>query len=390
VALLALAGIWTTTVGATPERGLKLRGPKVVATGVSIKLAGSDSLPGAYIDVERRRSGRWQRIKSTTAGEDGRFTVNYKPLNLSRRYVFRARAADGSLSAELDVLSRDVTLMAVGDVNLGDGPATAMAVRGRKWPWRSVAPLLRKADIAAANLECAVSKRGAAVPKEFNFRGTPGALRVARRFAGLDVVSLANNHAGDYGAPAMLDTARYARRFSIVPVGAGVDRSVAYRPRVVEVLGLRVAFLAFSDIGPVSFFAAREKPGTAAASVPAVRSAVKRAARSADLVVTTFHWGIERATQENGRQRALAVAALSAGAKVVIGGHPHVLQPIRRVGKRRVVAYSLGNFIFSAGSPGTARTGVLKLRLSQRGVEGVRFLPAAIVNSQPRLIGRAL
>ena len=102
------------------------------------------------------------------------------------------------------------------------------------------------------------------------------------------------------------------------------------------------------------------------------------------MVVATFHWGVERATRPNGRQGALARAAFAGGANAVIGAHPHVLQPVRRRG-RRVVAYSLGNFVWSAGSGITSRTGILKLRLSARGVEGVRLLPARISGTRPAL-----
>jgi poly-gamma-glutamate capsule biosynthesis protein CapA/YwtB (metallophosphatase superfamily) len=92
---------------------------------------------------------------------------------------------------------------------------------------------------------------------------------------------------------------------------------------------------------------------------------------------------VERASSEDARQRALAATALAAGADAVIGAHPHVLQPIRRRG-RRLVAYSLGNFVFGASSPATARTGILRLRLSTRGVEGHRLAPAVIEATRPR------
>jgi poly-gamma-glutamate synthesis protein (capsule biosynthesis protein) len=102
-------------------------------------------------------------------------------------------------------------------------------------------------------------------------------------------------------------------------------------------------------------------------------------------VVATFHWGEERAGLPNGRQRALARVALRAGADAVVGAHPHVLQPLVRRG-RRVVAYSLGNFVWAAGSGVTARTGILRLRLSTRGVDGMRFLRARIARTRPVLV----
>jgi len=111
--------------------------------------------------------------------------------------------------------------------------------------------------------------------------------------------------------------------------------------------------------------------------------------RRSDVVIATFHWGVERSTSENARQRAFARAALDAGATAVIGAHPHVLQPVRRPGeeRRRLVADSLGNFVWSAGSAATSSTGILRVRLSGRGVEGHRLLRARIEGTRPRLLG---
>jgi poly-gamma-glutamate synthesis protein (capsule biosynthesis protein) len=116
-----------------------------------------------------------------------------------------------------------------------------------------------------------------------------------------------------------------------------------------------------------------------------VRADAGRAARVADLVVVWFHWGIERQFTPTGRQHELAAAALAGGADIVLGAHPHVLQPIERSG-RRLVAWSLGNFVFLPQSPGTERSGVLVVSLDARGVRGFRLRPA-IAGAQPRLTG---
>ena len=260
-----------------------------------------------------------------------------------------------------------------------------MRLHGFRYPWTSVAPVLRRADVASGNLECGVSRRGDAVPKEFNFRGPPGALRPVARYAGFDVLNLANNHVGDYGRTALLDTVRNVRRHGMRAVGAGGSLASASAPRIVRRLGLRIAFVGFSNILPASFFAGPARAGTQPASLPAIGRGVRRARRRADVVIATFHWGVERAGRENGRQRAFAAAALRAGASAVIGAHPHVLQPIRRRG-RRLTAYSLGNFVFSSGGGATSRTGILRLRLSARGVEGSRLRRARIENARPRLV----
>ena len=370
--------------GAQSPSPLTISAPSVRATGVPIPLTGGGAPAGAPVAVQRLHPAGWLTIKTATADAQGRVSISYRPQQLSRRYRLRLATA-GATSQELTVRSRDVTLAAFGDANFGDGVRTVMAQRGARWPWRGVAPTLRRADVAFGNLECAISNRGSPVPKQFNFRGRPRALRQVVRFAGLDVLNLANNHAGDYGRAALLDTVRNVRGAGALAVGAGADLAAARRPRVIERLGLRIAFVGFSDIGPTSFAAGRRRAGTSFASSRAIRQGVRAAKRRGDIAIATFHWGIEREMHENARQRAFARTALKAGASAVIGAHPHVLQPIRRPSRRRLIAYSLGNFVWAAGSPATSATGILRLRLSRRGVEGSKLLRARIARTRPRL-----
>ena len=312
---------------------LKLSGPSLRATGIDIPLSGRGAAPGALVELQRLVDGeRWVTIKTQKATAAGTVKLAYDPGKLSPRYRLRLAVA-GIASAPITVRTREITLAAFGDANFGDGVASVMDARGALWPWSGVAPTLKAADIAFGNLECAISNRGSPVPKQFNFRGRPDRLRQVVRFAGLDVLNLANNHAGDYGTNALLDTVRAVRSSGALPVGAGATLAAARRPQVVSRLGLRVGFVGFSDIRPASFFAGPGRPGTSFASPQAIADGVRAAARRSDVVVATFHWGIERSTSENARQRSFARAALAAGATAVIGAHPHVLQPIRRAGK---------------------------------------------------------
>jgi poly-gamma-glutamate synthesis protein (capsule biosynthesis protein) len=362
---------------------LVVHAPAAIASGTSITVRGR-FLPGAPLVLRRRTARALVPVASTVVRADGTYALRYTPSRRSRRYRLQVGAANGAKRA-VSVRERDVVLQAVGDVNLGDGVADVMAARGALWPWRDVAPVLRGADIAFANLECSVSTRGVPVEKQYTFRGSPGALRQVVRHTGLDVLNLANNHVGDYGTGALLDTVRAVRAAGAAPVGAGATLAAARRAQVVTRLGLRVAFVGFSDIGPPSFFAGPSSPGTSFADAGAIEAAVRAARRRADVVVATFHWGVERDTAENARQRSFAAVALRAGAAAVIGAHPHVLQPVRRAGARQVVAYSLGNFVWSAGSAATSRTGILRLALSARGVEAARLRPARIVRTTPVL-----
>ena len=387
-ALIAVLAVWAAPAAAAQTAQpppLELRGPRLVATGVDFAVRGAGAAAGERLRIEVRLGRRWRRVAGAVAAGDGMFARRIRPPGRRSRHVLRAVGADGRSSAPVVVRARHVTLAAVGDINLGDGPLLVMRQRGYRFPWTGVARPLRAADIAFGNLECAVSTRGSPVPKQFNFRGPPAALRLVARYAGFDVLNLANNHAGDFGRVALLDTVRNVRRFGMLAVGAGGSLASASRPRVIERLGLRVAFVGFSNILPVSFFAGPGRAGTQAATFQAIRRGVRRARRRADVVIATFHWGIERAQREDARQRAFASAALGAGATAVIGAHPHVLHPIRRIG-RRLVAYSLGNFVFAAASPATTSTGILRIKLSARGVEGSRLARAVIEGTRPRLL----
>jgi poly-gamma-glutamate synthesis protein (capsule biosynthesis protein) len=362
---------------------LVVRAPQLVATGVGFDLSGRGAASRGRVQVELKLDGGWRPLTAIRADARGRFERHVEPATPRRGYRLRVTVRDGRRSREVVV-----TLAAVGDVNLGDATASAMAARGTAYPWSSVAPALRSADIAFGNLECAVSTRGAPVEKQYRFRGSPAALKTMRDYAGFDVVNLANNHVGDYGTTALLDTIDWVRRFGIEPVGAGRSLAEAAKPTVVERLGLKIAFVGFSNILPPEFWATATHPGNQFASIPNVRASVAAARRVADVVIATFHWGIELDPVENAQESELAAAALDAGATAVIGGHPHVLQPIHTLdGGRRTVAYSLGNFVFSSYRAETVRTGILHLDLSERGVERTRFQRARIDGVKPVLTG---
>jgi poly-gamma-glutamate capsule biosynthesis protein CapA/YwtB (metallophosphatase superfamily) len=397
VALLALAsatGVLIFLLLSLGSSGLPVVGAgdfgaeasrRVVAPGGWIALTGSDAPEGRSLVLETRTpGGRWHASARSSADEDGRFRLEGRVLARPGRIALRARAPGVGVSAPVAVTVRPLRLASVGDINLGDAPGEAIAANGPRYPWTSVGNALREADIAFGNLECAISERGEPFPKQFTFRGTPAALKGLRRHSGIDVLNLANNHVGDFGRVAMIDTVRAVEHLGMRAVGAGPDLKRALAPQVVDRLGLRVAFVGFSSIAPLEFAAGEDSPGTAWASAEAVAGAVRAARRRADVVVATFHWGIEKATYETADQRLLAQAAAAAGAHLVIGAHPHVLQPLRREGAA-VVAYSLGNFVFGAASPGTESTGILETDVTADGVAAARWRAGHIEGGRPVL-----
>ena len=335
----------------------------------------------AGADAEVRLAADGRRLARARAGPLGRFRLAVKaPL---RSGTYRLVLASATMRIALQPLVvRPVALAAVGDVNLGDRTTAAISAHGAAYPWARVASLLRPADLTIANLECAVSTRGTPVPgKQYTFRGRPSALSAAAR-AGIDLVSLANNHSLDFGSVALLDTVRHARRAGIATVGAGADLAAARRAARFTLGGVRIAVLAYSDVRPLGFDAGPDRAGAAPAFAELVDPDVRRARRTADVVIVYFHWGTELSPAPDSRQRSLADLAFRAGATIVLGAHPHVLQPLQRGGSKLVV-WSLGNFVFPARSPGTTATGILLVHLGARGVLGARLEPARIEGVRP-------
>ena len=272
-----------------------------------------------------------------------------------------------------------ITLAFGGDVHFANQlaprlaePATALA---------ELRPYLATADLAMVNLETAITTRGSEQPKKFHFRAPPTALDAVAG-AGVDVVTMANNHAVDYGPQGLEDTLA-ARDTSPLPVvGLGRDRADALRPAVLTARGVRVAFLGATQVPDwtlATWSATASRPGVASAADPArLAAAVRQARTSADVVVVYLHWGTDYTGCPNSLQRRTAVALTEAGADVVVGTHAHRVQGAGWLGDS-YVAYGLGNFVWwRRNSELDSRSGVLTLTLAGRRVVGEHWTPLRV------------
>jgi poly-gamma-glutamate capsule biosynthesis protein CapA/YwtB (metallophosphatase superfamily) len=227
----------------------------------------------------------------------------------------------------------------------------------------SITPLLSAADVTTLNLETAVTGRGTAQPKTFHFRTTPSAFD-ALRAAGVDAVTIANNHILDYGRVGLSDTLAAARAEDFPVYGAGANASAAWTPWVTTVRGTRIAYLGVSDVQELasSWIATPVRSGEAIANdLTRTLDAIRAAHRIADVVVVFMHWGTEGASCPNGSQKKLAGQMAAAGADIIIGSHVHTLQGSGWLGNT-FVAYGMGNFLWYINSWST-QTGVLTLTL---------------------------
>ena len=242
-----------------------------------------------------------------------------------------------------------VTLTVVGDVMLARGvtdPAGALAPMGDR---------LRSADITVGNLESTLSTAGPPQQGGDSFGGGPELLQLLRR-AGFDALSLANNHTGDFGDQALVETVRLLEGAGLRPFGAGRDLLQAGRPAVVEVDGTTFGFLGFNAIGETPM-AAVGIPGAFSVRMPPRTGPLNRADLRflldhvrvlngrVDVVVVLPHWGTQYTHTPEEVQRLVSRRLVDAGADLVVGGHPHWVQGLD-VHRGVVVAHSLGNFVF--------------------------------------------
>jgi poly-gamma-glutamate synthesis protein (capsule biosynthesis protein) len=276
---------------------------------------------------------------------------------------------------------RRVTIAAVGDVLFDRGVREAIGRRGVDALFAATAPDLARADLAVCNLECPLSLRGLRAAKPFSFRGDPANAAALAR-AGFDAASLANNHTLDYGRAALLDTAAALEAAGVVAVGAGATRADAMRARIVVRNGLRVALLAYCQLFIEGTTPRADAPGVASGDETALVEAVREAAASADAVVVMVHWGAEYRDRPTEAQRDLARRLVAAGATFVAGAHPHVLQPVERIGSA-VVAYSLGNFVFDQRRPDASDSAILFVTIGPSGVEAVEAIAVTIDDCRP-------
>lgn len=254
---------------------------------------------------------------------------------------------------------------------------------GPHYPFRATEGLWRRFDLFCVNLECPISDAGLPLQnKSYYFRSEPWTV-AGLLFAGVGLVSLANNHILDFGDVALFRTQEVLDRAGILWVGAGRNREEAWAPRLVERKGVRLAFLAFNLVGPEVYTAGPDRPGVAVCDAGSLAEAVRRAKAQADHVVVMFHWGEEYSSRPNAEQVGLGRAAVDAGASVVVGCHPHVVQPVE-IYRGRPLAYSLGNYVFGSwGRPPerTADAGLfLEVELSKDDVAAVRVWPVDVFN----------
>jgi poly-gamma-glutamate synthesis protein (capsule biosynthesis protein) len=271
-----------------------------------------------------------------------------------------------------------ITLAFAGDVHFAGRTLTRLQADPTTALGEAAADL-GQADLTMVNLETSITERGAAEPKSFTFRA-PASAFTALRAAGVDVATMANNHAADYGPVGLQDTLAAIAGTRFPTVGIGVDAARAYAPYYVAVKGHQVALLAASQVQDrtlSAWTAGETTPGIASAYDDRLLTAVREARERAEVVVVYLHWGIEGQGCPSPAQRSLAAQLAEAGADAVVGTHAHLLLGGGYLG-RTYVAYGLGNYLWWRDAAYSNDTGVLRLTFQGRDVVAAALAPARI------------
>ncbi len=260
-----------------------------------------------------------------------------------------------------NVYAGEVVIQAAGDVMLGGRWEKTLSKDNYYHAFERIAPELKKGDITLVNLEAPLTSRGKEyTEKKFRFRVNPSAVAALKK-AGITAVTLANNHIMDFGSQGLADTIKLLDEQGIDHVGAGENISAARKLVIKEIRGTKVGMLGYSLTMPHEFWAGEDRAGTAPLLEKIMLEYIAKAKKQVRVLIVNVHWGEEAKTRLRPYQPVLGRKMIDAGADVVIGHHPHILQGIERY-KRGIVFYSMGNFAFAHKSRIALRTMLVRLR----------------------------
>jgi poly-gamma-glutamate synthesis protein (capsule biosynthesis protein) len=279
-----------------------------------------------------------------------------------------------------------VTATMVGDIMFGRHVEEVTDRYGQEHLFRYVKPYFDQADYSTGNFEHPVtwSDDYEKQEKYINVQTKSQSVETLKKL-NLSVLNAANNHSMDYLENGLNDTIRTFQIFDLDVVGIGLEEAGGINYQTVN--GIKIATLGFTDAYVAGSGATKSKPGVLRAKPDIFIPLIHEAKEKADLVVVHAHWGQEYETEPSQRQKKLAEAMADSGADIILGHHPHVLQPVD-VYKDTVIFYSLGNFIFDQGWSKTRESAIVQYKLLKNGVGRFEITPILIREATPGPLGK--
>ena len=279
--------------------------------------------------------------------------------------------------------SDTITLSAVGDLAIHGQYDDLITKHDPCFFFDNVSGFLKKSDIVFGNLESVLSGSGTSdLIKPLHLRGNPLYIE-GLKYAGFNVLSLANNHSFDFGIEAYYEMKKALEFNGINVVGGGEDISDSRRPLMIERRGISILFLAYSDESTGGFNEAHDnRPGVAPLDIEFIKEDIRKNRELVNCMVVSLHWGEEFNHYPSPKQVTYARAIIDSGADIILGHHSHVLQGIERY-KSGVIAYNLGSMMMSGPSgryeyilqDNNRESAILSCEISKNGVAGITITP---------------
>lgn len=283
---------------------------------------------------------------------------------------------------------KEATISMVGDMTFVKSVDTNIKKYGEGYILEGYGPYMKKSDIVLGNLETSVSLRGKAMEnKEYTFRSSPAALK-ALKDNNFTAVSIANNHVLDYGRDAFSDTLNNLDKVGILYAGGGRNKKEANAGVIIEKNGITVGFLAFSKVIPkVDWYATNIRSGIIGSYKVHEKkfvALIKEIKKNCDVLVVSVHWGKEYATAIRDEEKYIGHSMIDAGADVIMGHHPHVVQGLE-IYKDKPIFYSLGNFIFYGFKNKLCnKTIMAEFKVNKKAeITNISIMPGNIINGRP-------
>ncbi|SRR6056297_673141 len=289
--------------------------------------------------------------------------------------------------------SKRIMVSATGDIMLGRRVGKLLDENGGISAYKNFSFIFDRSDVLFGNLECSLSERGQRLlGKGIWLRGTPDKAELLKE-AGFSILSLANNHILDYGNDALQDTVDFLDEKGIGHAGAGMDISSAREPYIFDKGGSSIGFLAYNEFSYYfwsyeekrKFVAEENMPGTAPTDLAPMLEDIEKLKSRVDLVAVSLHWGIEESNSETEGQREMAHALIDAGADIIIGHHPHVIQGLE-IYRERPIIYSLGNYIFDQNDENNKQGMVAEIETFGGKIEAISLHPLYVKDKREPIV----
>lgn len=296
----------------------------------------------------------------------------------------------------LEVVSQPLRVVAVGDIMLGRGVEYHLDRLGKDYtyPFQNVADILRNGDVTFANLESPLteSTHGLDESGKIVLKSREKAAE-GIKYAGFNILNLANNHIMDYYEEGLLDTMRVLDSNEIAYAGTGINIDAARKPAILEKNGLKIGIISYTDMAELtfkgkpmlSFVAAEEKSGVAPRKYELIKEDIDSIRDSVDIVIVSLHWGVENSFNVTEEQREFAYKLIDDGTDIILGHHPHRFQGVE-VYKDKPIIYSLGNFIFDQNDPNNQESFIVNMNLVDKKLCSLELIPIRTIEKNHVII----